>query len=35
LSEYRIFETVRFQDDLERISPARKDKLDKKLRESF
>jgi mRNA interferase RelE/StbE len=32
LSEYRIFETDQFLDDLERISPARRDKLALKLR---
>lgn len=34
MSEFRIFETDRFQDDLERISPERKVKLERKLRES-
>jgi len=32
LSEFRIFETDRFVADLERISPARRDKIVQKLR---
>jgi mRNA interferase RelE/StbE len=32
LSDYRVFETDQFLDDLERISPARMDKLALKLR---
>jgi len=32
LSEFRIFETDQFLDDLERISPARRDKLALKVR---
>jgi len=32
LSEFRIFETAQFTDDLERITPARRDKIALKLR---
>jgi len=32
LSDFRIFETDRFVADLERISPARRDKIVQKLR---
>ena len=32
MSEFRIFETVQFQDDLERITAARREKLSLKLR---
>ncbi len=32
MSEFRVFETAQFADDLERISPARKDKIAAKLR---
>ncbi|RPJ01425.1 MAG: type II toxin-antitoxin system RelE/ParE family toxin [Candidatus Aminicenantes bacterium] len=32
MSEFRIFETDRFVADLERISPARRDKIVQKLR---
>ncbi len=34
MSDFRIFETVQFQDDLERIAPARKEKIEQKLRGS-
>jgi len=33
LSDFRIFETTRFSGDLERISPARREKLEAKLRD--
>jgi mRNA interferase RelE/StbE len=32
LSEFRIFETVQFQDDLERITAARREKIALRLR---
>lgn len=32
MSDFRIFETDQFADDLERISPARRDKIAQKLR---
>lgn len=32
MSDFRIFETAQFEDDLERIAPARKDKIAAKLR---
>ena len=32
MSDFRIFETVQFADDLERISPARREKISLKLR---
>jgi mRNA interferase RelE/StbE len=32
LSDFRVFETDRFQADLERISPARREQIDEKLR---
>ena len=32
MSEFRIFETAQFTDDLKRISPARRDKIALKLR---
>jgi len=32
LSEFRIFETAQFQDDLERITAARREKISLKLR---
>lgn len=32
MSEFRIFETVQFQDDLERITAARREKISLKLR---
>lgn len=33
MSEFRIFETDQFLDDLEKISPARRGKIEAKLRE--
>jgi mRNA interferase RelE/StbE len=33
LSDFRIFETAQFTGDLERISPARREKLEAKLRD--
>ena len=32
MSDFRVFETGQFMDDLERISPARRDKISLKLR---
>jgi mRNA interferase RelE/StbE len=32
LSDFRVFETARFVDDLERISPARREKIALRLR---
>lgn len=32
MSEFRVFETAQFLDDLERISPARREKIEAKLR---
>jgi len=32
LSEFRIFETAQFQDDLERITAARREKIELRLR---
>ena len=34
MSEFRVFETAQFLDDLEKIAPARRDKLEDKLRGS-
>ena len=32
MSEFRVYETGQFRDDLERIAPARRDKIASKLR---